>query len=181
MKIKLSKSQWEFIGNKTGWIKTARIISEQYLEEKIDTGDFKLIKETPQESIYIDSYMNLRITVTYDLVYSFKDDPGAGYSFPCTKDGKILIGKMSPEAKKSLEYVQKNLDKFNPPVKNLYTSSDKLCDCGSGLSSEPQYDARGIFLTNTCPKCKKEKLSKYRSDVLTDSGYYADEPIEPEE
>ena len=28
MKITLSKSQWEFIGNKTGWIKTAQVLQE---------------------------------------------------------------------------------------------------------------------------------------------------------
>lgn len=57
----------------------------------------------------------------------------------------------------------------------------RKCDCGSGEYSEAEYDARGIFLTYACPKCKKEKLSKYRSDVLMNSQYEADEPIEPEE
>lgn len=54
----------------------------------------------------------------------------------------------------------------------------RLCNCGSGLEKEAQYDARGIFLTYTCAKCEKEKLSHYRSDVLTDSNYWHDEPIE---
>ena len=29
MKIKLSKSQWEFMGRKAGWMKTAQIIIEK--------------------------------------------------------------------------------------------------------------------------------------------------------
>jgi hypothetical protein len=39
-------------------------------------------------------------------------------------------------------------------------------------------DARGIPLARVCPKCRAEKLSHYRPDVLTNSNYEADEPIE---
>jgi hypothetical protein len=59
----------------------------------------------------------------------------------------------------------------------LYDMS-KPCNCGSGLIREAKYDARGIFLTYTCEQCEKEKLSHYRSDVLTDSNYWHDEPID---
>lgn len=41
-------------------------------------------------------------------------------------------------------------------------------------------DARGIPLARVCGKCRKEKLSKYRPEVLKDSNYSADEPIEGE-
>lgn len=54
------------------------------------------------------------------------------------------------------------------------------CACGSGLIQEAQYDARGIYLCATCPKCEKEKLSQYRPDVLTDSNYWHDEPLDDE-
>lgn len=54
------------------------------------------------------------------------------------------------------------------------------CDCGSGEYPDANYDARGIFLCYTCPKCKTEKLSRYRPDVLTDPNYWADEPIDDE-
>ena len=57
----------------------------------------------------------------------------------------------------------------------------KPCPCGSGEPREEQYDARGIFLTFTCSRCEKEKLSHYRPDVLTDPGYWHDEPIEEDE
>jgi len=54
------------------------------------------------------------------------------------------------------------------------------CNCGSGQIAEAEYDARGIFLTHACPKCKRQKLSKYRQDVLDNPNYEANEPIEPE-
>jgi len=41
-----------------------------------------------------------------------------------------------------------------------------------------QYDARGIFLTYTCPACHAKKMAGYRQDVLTDPNYWADEPID---
>lgn len=54
------------------------------------------------------------------------------------------------------------------------------CPCGSGLNSSWQYDARGIELCRTCPKCHEEKMSHYRQDVLTNPNYDADEAIEEE-
>jgi hypothetical protein len=58
---------------------------------------------------------------------------------------------------------------------------ERLCSCGSGEEREAAYDARGIFLTFACRKCRKEKLSGYRADVLTDANYECDEAIEPED
>jgi len=55
------------------------------------------------------------------------------------------------------------------------------CDCGSGEPGYWENDARGIPLCRCCNACRKEKLSGYRPDVLTDGGYYADEPIEMDE
>jgi hypothetical protein len=54
----------------------------------------------------------------------------------------------------------------------------RLCNCGSGLYSYWEYDARGIPLDRVCTKCKAKKLSKYRPDVLTDPHYWTDEPID---
>jgi len=59
--------------------------------------------------------------------------------------------------------------------------SSRPCPCGSGLDSYWQNDARGIPLCRTCDECHDEKMSKYRPEVLSDSGYWADEPIEPED
>jgi hypothetical protein len=52
------------------------------------------------------------------------------------------------------------------------------CPCGSGLLSRWVKDARGIPLCRVCPGCEDERLSHYRPEVLTDSNYEADEPIE---
>lgn len=41
-----------------------------------------------------------------------------------------------------------------------------------------EHDARGIPLCRVCDTCRREKLSHYRPEVLTDSQYEADEPIE---
>jgi hypothetical protein len=54
------------------------------------------------------------------------------------------------------------------------------CPCGSGLNSYWNNDARGIPLCRTCDKCHKTKMARYRPEVLTNSQYEADEPIEEE-
>ena len=56
--------------------------------------------------------------------------------------------------------------------------AERLCPCGSGLPRDARYDARGIFLRYTCPKCAVKAMAGYRPDVLTDPNYWADEPIE---
>ena len=55
------------------------------------------------------------------------------------------------------------------------------CPCGSKQESWWEYDARGIPLCRVCTKCKKEKLSHYRPDVLTDSNYWCDEDVDGDE
>jgi hypothetical protein len=57
----------------------------------------------------------------------------------------------------------------------------KICPCGSGESSWWETDARGIPLARVCGKCVDKVLRKYRPEVLTNSNYYADEPIESED
>jgi hypothetical protein len=41
--------------------------------------------------------------------------------------------------------------------------------------------SRGIPLARVCGKCVDKVLRKYRPEVLTNSNYYADEPIESED
>jgi hypothetical protein len=55
-----------------------------------------------------------------------------------------------------------------------------ICDCGSGLESQWKYDARGIELCRACHKCWPTKMKQYRSDVLYNPNYEADEPIDEE-
>jgi hypothetical protein len=52
------------------------------------------------------------------------------------------------------------------------------CACRSGLYREAEYDARGIFLTYACPRCRRDKLRGYRAEVLTNPNYAADEDID---
>lgn len=57
-----------------------------------------------------------------------------------------------------------------------------ICNCGSGLPAERQYDAQNIYLCRTCDECHAERMAQYRPEIL--SGYTqedVDEPIEPEE
>jgi len=42
------------------------------------------------------------------------------------------------------------------------------------------YDARGIPVGRVCEDCVESKRRQYRSDVLEDPNYWADEPIEEE-
>lgn len=57
-----------------------------------------------------------------------------------------------------------------------------ICNCGSGLHKEAQYDGRGIFLCYTCDKCHEKQMSRYNPTILS---YYTqadvDEQIEPED
>ena len=61
--------------------------------------------------------------------------------------------------------------------------SNTIVKCGMDHLSDYTWwesDARGIPLCKVCDHCVEEKLKGYRPDVLTDSNYWADEPIEPE-
>ena len=56
------------------------------------------------------------------------------------------------------------------------------CSCGSGEVSWWEYDAQGIPLCKVCGDCEKEKLSRYRPEILSGYGQAdVDEPIEAEE
>ena len=54
----------------------------------------------------------------------------------------------------------------------------KPCPCGSGKNSWWETDARGIPLARVCLECKSKELSVFRPEVLTNSNYSADEPID---
>lgn len=57
----------------------------------------------------------------------------------------------------------------------------RQCPCGSGENSWWENDARGIPLARVCVKCRAKQLAKYRPEVLTNSNYQTDEPIEGDE
>ena len=53
------------------------------------------------------------------------------------------------------------------------------CNCGSGECKFPLHDGHGIFLTYACDVCEKDKLSRFRPDIM--ERYECDEPIEEDE
>lgn len=55
------------------------------------------------------------------------------------------------------------------------------CPCGSGKESWWLNDARGIPCGRVCDDCEDRVRAKYRPEIFSDSGYHADEPIEPED
>jgi hypothetical protein len=57
-----------------------------------------------------------------------------------------------------------------------YNYSTRPCSCGSGRTHYPLHDGHGIFLTYACESCEKEKLSKFRPDILEQ--YECDEPLD---
>lgn len=57
--------------------------------------------------------------------------------------------------------------------------SERTCSCGSGEPREAIYDGHNIFLCYVCDKCRKERLSHFRPDIMEQ--YECDEPIEPED
>ena len=57
----------------------------------------------------------------------------------------------------------------------------KLCNCGSGQASWWEFDARGIPLARVCSKCRAVALKAYRIEILLNSNYVCDEPIEAED
>lgn len=57
----------------------------------------------------------------------------------------------------------------------------KPCPCGSGEPRRELRDARNIFCSFVCDKCEEEKRKGFRADIFTDSEYWHDEPIEPDD
>ena len=61
----------------------------------------------------------------------------------------------------------RNDDDFDP----------KKCLCGSGLEKDAEYDARGIFLTYACDKCRETEAGQLplrrfdRSELLGRRGH----------
>lgn len=49
---------------------------------------------------------NLVKVVEYKLVFEWNDLPGAGFSFPCDKQGNILFEEMPQPARKNLAFCQ---------------------------------------------------------------------------
>jgi len=139
---------------------------------KIDHSRNRFRNLCPPVAEFIEQDDYERLTTDYRL--SFKTN-GSGYSFDCMSDGTVIGRSLSDVGRKNYEFA---LSQDWEEIEVIcHTIRDILCMCGSGKPKEPQYDGRGIFLTSTCSKCHKERMSGYRSEVLT-SNYDCDEPIE---
>ena len=113
--------------------------------------------------------------------YNRLDDHGSGLSFPATEDGNVILEGLHPAAMENLAKAKANVGTIysEPKIERLITSQ-RLCGCGSREIPEIEHDARGIPLGYMCSKCRRNKLSKYRPEVLNDSNYEAFEDIAPE-
>ena len=112
---------------------------------------------------------------TTDFHLSFMSK-GGGYGFECLSNGTVIGNRLNDVSRKSLEDALSR--EWETVEVRTHTVRDRLCMCGSGKTTNRQYDARGIYLTSTCSKCHKERMSGYRTEVLTDSNYECDECIE---
>lgn len=65
-------------------------------------------------------------------------------------------------------------DGFRRVVSADGISRVNLCSCGSGEERRARRDGRGIFLTYTCSACDKEKMGRYRPEIL---GHYTEEDV----
>jgi hypothetical protein len=72
-------------------------------------------------------------------------------------------------------------DRLHDELRDRQWEESNACPCGSGFLSDRLYDARGIYCCRYCEICEPNVRAKYRTDVLTDSNYSCDEPIEPED
>lgn len=92
-------------------------------------------------------------TIYYTLDYIRKDEPGAGFSFPCDEEGNPK--KLNDAAQENLEYCIKNSGIFHPRkvVKHIdrYRHRETgRCSCGEAFELENQY-----LGACQCPKCGK--------------------------
>ena len=104
---------------------------------------------------------------------------GSGFGFPCDSNGQVDASKFNEVR---FANWRRALDgEWQKIEVRAWTKTTRLCGCGSGMPSHAEYDAQGIYLCRTCPKCRAEKLGRYRPEILT--GYNqldVSEPIDPE-
>ena len=89
----------------------------------------------------------------YTLDFDRKDDPGAGFSFPCDEEGNTL--NLNEAAQENLEYCIRNSDVFYPKkvVKHIDRYKHRetgRCSCGEEFELINQY-----LGACQCPKCEK--------------------------
>lgn len=107
----------------------------------------------------------LNITIDHDA-YDLAEEQAVSQA--CHQAAKELEDKLAQQA-----------FPYGPPeVKHEVELVLRPCPCGSGEESEWERDARGIELCRCCDRCKEVKLAGFRTDVLENPNYEAEEPIE---
>ena len=122
------------------------------------------------------------IQATFELLFQSnkmhqKDNHFGMFSFPCDSAGNVEL--LSSEGRKNFELACHHAElgdyeiECRPFIRRYF-----LCECGSGLTPEKEYDARGIYLCQACSKCRARKMRGYRREVLTNPAYDCDESID---
>ena len=117
------------------------------------------------------------IITDYRLEFQWNDGHGGGFTFPCDEQGNV-DSDLHQCTLDNLEKCRNGTYDVVACGVTTFTHQQRLCSCGSQEIPWGEYDARGIFLTYVCDKCRNERLSRYRPDVLSDSNYWHDEPID---
>lgn len=90
----------------------------------------------------------------YQMNWNWKDDPDAGFSFPCDKEGNILTHEMQPAGLENLRKCRAGEhDVFGPILDSIERSwwecAEGECECGGRVYLQ-------MSLTNTCDGCGRE-------------------------
>jgi hypothetical protein len=88
---------------------------------------------------------------SYFLDFRWKNDPGGGFAFPCTKEGVILSEEMHPEGLAHLEKCQDGT--YDVLAKGVQDYSYTYHEHAQGLCSACSTIVKLIGFTNTCEKC----------------------------
>jgi hypothetical protein len=102
------------------------------------------------------------------------DRPGCGYEFDCDEQGNVDESKLCSAAVENLRKCQAGYG-FDQGVQK-YTGTYFVCGCGSGEVPYELKDGYGIYLTSACTRCEREKLKRFRPDIM--ERYDTDEQIE---
>lgn len=126
--------------------------------------------------IKVERVDGFEIRTEYRLCFS--DKAGGGYSFACDPQGNVDESELHHSAAENYQRCINGFHDVTLEGVEEFVTTLRLCSCGSGEYPEEQYDARGIYLTSTCYQCEEERLGRFRPEVLTDSNYHTDEPID---
>lgn len=90
--------------------------------------------------------------VNYALEFVDKDDELSGFSFPCDKDGKVLLDKLFPEGLENYRKCVSGEHKVETPYVRKYehtyiSPAVGLCDCGQEVLLQG--------FTNVCDECEE--------------------------